>query len=190
MDYKPIDDSFADLIANCLGISKQKIINRNIHIVGDSLDSITVWGDRINQAKTMGYYFVICKYYKKETHMNSSKFKQYIYNFDKENIYVGYVPPSKFNVSLYNNIDNNSKVSVDIRGCIFHPKPDSNKLEISNDLEHSPLDKGYSTSEINDMNNMHSKFTKREYAAILLQCPDSGREWLDDMIKDKLKLNI
>lgn len=26
-------------------------------------------------------------------------------------------------------------------------------------------------------------FTKREYAAILLRVPDSGEQWLDDMIK-------
>lgn len=31
--------------------------------------------------------------------------------------------------------------------------------------------------------NNGSGFTKREYAAILLKVPDSGLEWLDQMIK-------
>lgn len=31
--------------------------------------------------------------------------------------------------------------------------------------------------------NNGNGFTKREYAAILLKVPDSGLEWLDNMIK-------
>lgn len=31
--------------------------------------------------------------------------------------------------------------------------------------------------------NAGSGLTKREYAAILLKIPDSGSDWLDDMIK-------
>ena len=37
--------------------------------------------------------------------------------------------------------------------------------------------------------NAGSGLTKREYAAILLRVPDSGSEWLDDMIKKSQELD-
>ena len=40
------------------------------------------------------------------------------------------------------------------------------------------------TGERTEYNNMCAGgFTKREYAAIQLRVPDSGEEWLDDMIR-------
>lgn len=36
--------------------------------------------------------------------------------------------------------------------------------------------------------NNSNGFSKREYAAILLRVPDSGVDWLDDMIKESREL--
>lgn len=37
--------------------------------------------------------------------------------------------------------------------------------------------------------NAGSGLTKREYAAIMLRVPDSGKKWLDDMIKASSEYN-
>ncbi len=43
-------------------------------------------------------------------------------------------------------------------------------------------DESQSAGPVPKLNN-GSGFTKREYAAILLRVPNSGKKWLDDMIR-------
>lgn len=134
-----------------------------------------------NKTNTVKLFGDFLKRFVREYNKNS-KTKIYIVytkNYTKDNNSVYYYDFSNCKIIelSYQNVIPTEATLSEIENL-----PDNSYLElnVSDQLEDNSNIDSYDDST---MNENYSKFSKREYAAMLLRVPDSGLAWLDKMIK-------
>ncbi len=134
--------------------------------------------NRTNTVKLFGDFL---KRFVQEYNKNS-KTKIYViytknYTKDNNNVYYYDLTNPKIIELNYNNFINELSEINNL------PTNSYLEVNVSAYLEDTSTDDSYDESTMNDN---YIKFSKREYAAMLLRVPESGTGWLDKMIKSAL----
>tara|TARA_R110001606_G_scaffold92986_1_gene206420 strand:- start:266 stop:910 length:645 start_codon:yes stop_codon:yes gene_type:complete len=155
-------------------------------------NDIKLFGDKIIQSRKNGIYIVYCEAFEKVN-------RKWVYDFDLAKIF--YISNIEI-IEMGINIEDTGKMySVDVAKFLkdFIKDIDLGKEFIDIIGAVSPtmvlplVDKALNDISLDDLisqekethassSRVMNKMTCKEYAAILLQIPDSGTEWLDKMI--------
>lgn len=181
-----------------INVHLPQVKNFNIHIPNRQLNQISIFGNKLLDGEKLGYSFLIFH------DSRRSEEGQYIYNMDGK-ITIGYFSPQeiiekvaalKFNETT---IDINQKYKVDYlqRNIYFSDKiSNMNRsiMESLGDINNNLIEmKDSDDTGMYDVygadTQLFEKFTKKEYACILLKVPETNEPWLNNLIVKSRELD-
>lgn len=177
-------------ILQTLNITLPQLKNFNIHIPTKLLNQIQVFGNRLLDGVTLGYSFIVFHDHRRSTT------GEYTYNLDGK-ISIGYLPKEYIQANtlqLQSSIPDgklihNSKYTIDYlqEHILFSGKlkdvgesiMETLGKEQDRDLVNQ-FSENYENTYLN--NQTIDKFTKKEFACILLKVPETSEPWLNNLI--------